>query len=329
MQLDDPAFSIPTGSPSPLDPQMREFLNRMSEGYRRFPRCDTLTIPEAREVAEQVRAPWAVGGPSMNRTVEHQVSTRHGDVRVRVYYPQRRSSRAALMYLHGGGFVLFSIDTHDRLMREYAERAGIVVIGVDYTLAPDARFPRPLDECVDALRWVANQAVALDVDATELFVGGDSAGASLAIGVGLTLRDANDDLLKGLVLNYGSFGTNMYRNSMVRYGAGDYGLSLHDIVWFRGLYLSKGRDFCDPRVNILNADLSGLPPVCMVVAECDPLSDDSAELENRLLAARVEVTAWTYPGTVHSFLEAISIAEVASRALDDTALWLRKCTRVC
>jgi acetyl esterase len=329
MQLDDPAFSIPTGAPSPLDPQMREFLNRMSEGYRRFPRCDTLTIPEAREVAEQVRAPWAAGGPSMSRTVEHHIPTRHGDIRVRVHYPAERSSRAALVYLHGGGFVLFSIDTHDRLMREYAQRAGIVVIGVDYTRAPDARFPRPLDECVDAVRWVVDQAAVLDVDATQIFLGGDSAGASLSMGVALTRRDANEHLLKGLVLNYGSFGTNLYRNSMVRYGAGDYGLSLHDIIWFRGLYLSKGSDFGNPRVNILDADLSGLPSVCMVVAECDPLSDESLELEDRLRAVGVDVTARTYPGTVHSFLEAISIAEVAARAFDDTALWLRKRSGVC
>jgi acetyl esterase len=316
MQLDDPAFSIPTGAPSPLDPQMREFLNRMSEGYRRFPRCDTLTIPEAR-------------GPSMSRTVEHHIPTRHGDIRVRVHYPAERSSRAALVYLHGGGFVLFSIDTHDRLMREYAQRAGIVVIGVDYTRAPDARFPRPLDECVDAVRWVVDQAAVLDVDATQIFLGGDSAGASLSMGVALTRRDANEHLLKGLVLNYGSFGTNLYRNSMVRYGAGDYGLSLHDIIWFRGLYLSKGSDFGNPRVNILDADLSGLPSVCMVVAECDPLSDESLELEDRLRAVGVDVTARTYPGTVHSFLEAISIAEVAARAFDDTALWLRKRSGVC
>ncbi|MFT4508626.1 alpha/beta hydrolase fold domain-containing protein [Caballeronia sp. 15711] len=322
MEFDDPVFSIPTGMPTPLAPQMREFLNRMTEGYRRFPRCDTLTIHEAREVAEQVRAPWAKGGPLMRRTDEHRVPTRHGDIRVRVHYPAERRLSGALIYLHGGGFVLFSIDSHDRLMREYAQRAGIAVIGIDYTRAPDARFPQALDESVDVVRWVEDHAGEWDIDATQLFVGGDSAGASLSMGVALTLRDAHESLIKGLVLNYGSFSTNLFRNSMVRYGAGDYGLSLHDIIWFRGLYLSKGSDFNDPRVNILRTDLRGLPPVYMVVAECDPLHDESVELERLLEAADVGVTARIYPGTVHSFLEAISIASVASDALDDTASWM-------
>ena len=169
---------------------------------------------------------------------------------------------------------------------------------------------------------MADHAGELDIDATQLFVGGDSAGASLSMGVALTLRDAHESLLKGLVLNYGSFSSNLFRNSMVRYGAGDYGLSLHDIIWLRGLYLSKGSDFNDPRVNILRTDLRGLPPVCMVVAECDPLHDESVELERLLEAAGVGVTARTYPGTVHSFLEAISIASVAADALDDTARWM-------
>ncbi|MFM0281373.1 alpha/beta hydrolase fold domain-containing protein [Paraburkholderia sediminicola] len=323
MEFDDPAFSIPTGAPAPLDPQMREFLRRTGEGYRRFPRCDTLPVAEARAIAETVRAPWAAGGPAMQRSDEHHVATRHGDVRVRIHYPAQRESRGALVYLHGGGFVLFSIETHDRLMREYAQRAGIAVIGVDYTRAPDARFPQALDECVDVVRWAGQQAGRLELDAAQIFIGGDSAGASLSMGAALTLRDANEPLLKGVVLNYGSFGSNLFRDSMVRYGAGDYGLSLHDIVWFRGLYLRHGRDFNDPRVNLVRADLAGLPPVCMVVAQCDPLHDDSVELERRLVSAGVEVTAKTYVGAVHSFLEAVSISALAAEAFDDTARWLR------
>lgn len=322
MYFDDPAFTIPTGTPAPLDPQIAEFLRRMAADASQYPRRDTLSIEQGRANAEKVRLPWAQGGPEMARTVEHQVATRHGDVRVRVYYPAERRLPGAFIYIHGGGFVLFSIDTHDRVMREYAERAGVVVIGVDYTRAPEAKFPQPLEECVDVVRWVAASGQALDIDASQIFLGGDSAGANLSMGTALTLRDDNQPLLKGLVLNYGGFGSNLFRNSVVRYGAGDYGLSLHMMIWFRGMHIRHGKDFFDPRVDILRADVTGLPPAWLVVTECDPLHDDSIELERKLREAGVDVAAKVYPGTAHSFLEAVSIAAVAGEAFDDTARWL-------
>lgn len=322
MHYDDPAFTIPTGAPAPLDPQMKVFLERTAAAAAKFPRRDTLSIAEGRANAEQVRLPWAKGGPVMARTEEHQVPTRHGEVRIRVHYPEQVSLPGALIYIHGGGFVLFSIDTHDRLMREYAERAGIVVIGIEYTRAPEGRFPQPLEECVDVTRWVSAQAGRLGIDPGQLFIGGDSAGANLSMGTSLTLRDEGGIALKGIVLNYGGFSSNLFRNSVVRYGAGDYGLSLHMMIWFRGMHIARGEDFTDPRVDILRANVGGLPPVFMVITECDPLHDDSLELEKKLLAADVAVSSKVYPGTVHSFLEAVSIADVAAQAFDDTAAWL-------
>lgn len=321
--LDDPAFTLPTGAPAPVDPQIAEFMRLMAKDAAQYPRRDTLPIEEGRANAEKVRLPWAQGGPQMARTVNTEVATRHGKVRVRIHYPAERRLPGAFMYIHGGGFVLFSIDTHDRVMREYAERAGIVVIGIDYTRAPEAKFPQPLEECVDVLRWIAAQARELSIDADQLFVGGDSAGANLSMGTALTLRDEGQGgLIKGIVLNYGGFSSNLFRNSVVRYGAGDYGLSLHMMIWFRGLHIRHGKDFFDPRVDIMRADLRQLPPVWMVVTECDPLHDDSIELERLLKAAGVDVSAKVYRGTVHSFLEAVSISDAAVQAFEDTAAWL-------
>jgi acetyl esterase len=298
-------------------------MRRMAADASKYPRRDTISIEEGRSNAEKVRLPWAQGGPEMARTLNTEVQTRHGAVRVRIHYPAARRLPGAFMYIHGGGFVLFSIDTHDRVMREYAERAGIVVVGIDYTRAPEAKFPQPLEECVDVFRWIAQQAGDLDIDPRQLFIGGDSAGANLSMGTALTLRDEGQpDLIKGIVLNYGGFSSNLFRNSVVRYGAGDYGLSLHMMIWFRGLHIRTGKDFFDPRVDIVRADLRELPPVWLVVTECDPLHDDSIELERLLRAAGVDVSAKVYPGTVHSFLEAVSIADVAGEAFDDTSAWL-------
>ncbi len=318
--------TIPTGLPAPLDPQIAEFMRRMAADAAQYPRRDTVSIAEGRAIAEKVRAPWAQGGPAMERTVERMVPTRHGEVRIRVYHPRRRALPGAFVYIHGGGFVIFSLDTHDRVMREYAERAGIVVIGIDYTRAPEGAFPRPLDECVDLVLWLADGGAAeLGVDPAQLFVGGDSAGGNMSAGTCYCLQQmGRPNLLKGMVLNYGAYDTSPYCAAAVRYGAGDYGLSLHMMIWFYLLYLGPGNhpNYSDPRMHLISADLTGLPPALMVVTECDPLYDSNIAMRDRLQAFGVDVTAKVYPGTVHSFLEAVSIADVAGEAFDDTVRWI-------
>ncbi|HVK31162.1 MAG TPA: alpha/beta hydrolase fold domain-containing protein, partial [Burkholderiaceae bacterium] len=118
------------------------------------------------------------------------------------------------------------------------------------------------------------------------------------------------------------YSTELYRESVVRYGAGEYGLSLHMMVWFYGLYLRRPEDFRDPRLASLTARLEGLPPACLAITECDPLHDDSVLMAARLREAGVAVTDVLYAGTIHGFLEAVSIADVAGRAFDDAARWM-------
>ncbi|MES2533933.1 MAG: alpha/beta hydrolase fold domain-containing protein [Pseudomonadota bacterium] len=324
MRFEDPAISVPIPIRSKLDPQIEQFVRAMEVDSSRFGRRETLSIAEAREVAEAVRKRWVAGGPTMENTVEHMADTRHGKVRVRVHYPKLRALPGVFVYLHGGGFVLGSLDTHDRVMREYAERAGIVVIGVHYTRAPDAKFPQPMQECADVLRWVATNGALLDVDTSQLFVGGDSAGAIFSMGASLEMRDRGERLLKGIVLNYGSMSSNLCRNSVIQYGGGDYGLSLMSMLWFRAMHFTSGDEFTDPRIDILRADLRGLPPTWMVVAECDPVHDDMIALDQKMREAGNEVRMKVYPGTAHSFLEAVSISDVAVEAFEDTARWLRE-----
>jgi len=116
----------------------------------------------------------------------------------------------------------------------------------------------------------------------------------------------------------------LYQDSVVRYGAGDYGLSLHMMVWFYRNYLGRKADYTDPRMNLLDADLHDIPPAFLVIAECDPLYDGQIEMVDTMKAAGVDVDAKVYKGTVHSFLEAVSIADVASVAFDDTVRWLQQ-----
>jgi acetyl esterase len=308
--------------PAPLDPQIQRFVDEMAADAAKYPRRDTVSIAEGRDIAEKVRAPWAAGGPVMASTTERTIPTRHGDVLLRIYKPKDLRTSAAMFYIHGGGYVLFSIDTHDRLMREYAERGGMVVIGINYTRAPEAQFPQPIEECIDATKWISAHAAELGFDPAQLFIAGDSAGGNLSLNTCMALRDEGRQLVRGMVLNYTGFSTNLYRDSVVRYGAGQHGLSLHMMVWFFRNYLSRPEDHADPRMNLLAADLHDIPPVFNVITECDPLYDDCMDMTTLMQQQGVDVTAKVYKGTVHSFLEAVSVADVAGEAFDDTVRWI-------
>lgn len=322
----DPAFAVSTqgAKAAPLDPQIQLFVQRMAADASKFPRRDTVSIAEGRDIAEKVRAPWAAGGPAMAHSTEHQVPTRHGEVLIRTHYPKERRMPGAFFYIHGGGFVLFSIDTHDRLMREYAERAGILVIGINYSRAPEARFPQPIEECIDTVSWLIANAAEIGFDPAQFFIGGDSAGGNLSLCTSMHFRDLGHSPIRGMVLNYTGFSTDLYQDSVVRYGAGDYGLSLHMMVWFYRNYLGRKEDYTDPRMNLLDADLRGIPPTYLVITECDPLYDGNIDMVAKLKVEGVDVESKVYKGTVHSFLEAVSVADVAGVAFDDTVRWLRK-----
>src|SRR5687768_15075269 len=147
----------------------------MGLAFARYPNLNDLSPVEMRRACEVVRAPWAAGGPTMARRIDRVVPTPVGDVRVRVHNPSSRSSKPAVIYMHGGGWKLFSIDTHDRLMREYAARADMVVIGVEYALAPEAKFPIAQQQVVHVMRWACEHCAQLDVDPNRIALGGDSA----------------------------------------------------------------------------------------------------------------------------------------------------------
>lgn len=311
-------------APAPLDPEIAHFVKEMRSDALQHPPRESVPIVQARDIAEQVRGRWAQGGPEMLRTRDMRVPTRHQPVRIRVYEPVAAPSAPAFVYLHGGGWVLFSIDTHDRLMREYADQTGRVVIGVDYSRAPEARFPQPIEEVVDILRWLAaDGGAALGLDLSRLVLGGDSAGGNISVAAAMILRDAGHDILSALVLNYGSYDMGALSESVVRYGGGDYMLTTHMMHWFRWHYLRRPEDAAHPHASPLYGSLDGLPPALLVVAECDPLHDGNAAMHKALKQAGNDVEMRVYPGTVHSFLEAMSIAAVARRALDETAEWLR------
>jgi acetyl esterase len=305
-----------------LAPDMRRFQRWLADAYGQHPALADLSLPEARRIAERVRAPLAQGGPRMARTQELQIDTAHGALRLRVHTPTAAPRHPALVYLHGGGWVFFSIDTHDRLMRELAARAGRTLIGVDYARAPEARYPVALEQAVAAFRWARAEAAALGLEADRIALGGDSAGANLALAAGLVLRDAGEPV-DALLLNYGVYGDDDTTVSYLRFDGPAYNLGRDEMRGFWDRYLGRARPVDDPLAVPLKARLAGLPRCCLVVPECDVLRDDSLALAERLRGAGVAVALQRHPGAVHSFLEAVSMSETAERGLAQSSAWLR------
>jgi acetyl esterase len=305
-----------------LTPDMRRFQRWLAAAYAKHPPLDSVGLPEARMIAERVRAPLAQGGPTMVRRHDLQVDTPHGPVRVRLHTPTEGRRHPALLYLHGGGWVFFSIDSHDRLMRELAARSGRVVIGVDYARAPEARYPVAREQAAAAWRWARDNAATLGLDPQRIALGGDSAGANLAITAALQLRDAGERP-DALLLNYGVFGDDDRTESYTRFDGPGYNLGRDEMRGFWDRYAGESRPIADPLAVPLRADLTGLPRCCLVVPECDVLRDDSLRMAERLRAAGVAVALQRHAGAVHSFLEAVGMSGTAERALADSGAWLR------
>jgi len=301
-----------------LDPSIRQFQLRVAADYERHSSGVEGTIEERRRVAELVRAPWTEGGPEMAETIELRVGARQ--VPIRIHRPLADPGLPVLIYAHGGGWMIFSLDTHDRLMREYASRARVTVVGVDYSLAPEKKFPEPVEEIVGVVRWLRTEGAAERLDASRVAIGGDSAGANLAIATNLALLVAGEPALDAQLLNYGAFDPEP-RSSYASFDGPDYNLTSDEMADFWKNYLPSNQAD-NPLARPLLADLSGLPPTFLCIAECDILSDENWEMAKALEAAGVDVTAKGYAGATHSFLEAVSISPLADRALAEASEWL-------
>lgn len=302
------------------------FRDELARAYGAHGPLAGLPIGRARAVAEAVRAPWAQGGPAMSLSVDRVLDLDGRPLRARFHLPGAQPD-GMLVYAHGGGWTLFSVDTHDRVMREYAARANALVVGLDYSLAPEAHFPRPVRELAALLRLLRASAAdvgGLDPRTLRMAVGGDSAGANLAVSAALTLRDAGErDTLCAILVNYGALDPAQDRPSYRLYDGPAFNLGAAEMRGFWEGYVPCAAARADPAAAPLRARLAGLPPVFLTIAECDVLASENHALADLLAAAGVRARAVVYPGMLHSFLEAVSVSPTADRAFADAAAWLR------
>jgi acetyl esterase len=277
----------------------------------------------ARAVTEAVNLPLCAGGPQMAESVDRWLPIRGRRLLCRLHRPAA-GALPVLVYIHGGGWVWNSIDTHDRLMREYAGSGGCAVVGPDYALSPEAAFPEALEECAAVVRWIVAEGAAWGLDPTRIVIGGDSAGANLAMGAALLLRETDPDLkLRGLLLNYGVFDADLRTPTYEEFAEG-YFLTREKMRFYWECYCPRPADRLNPLASPLRADLKGLPPVLLHISELDVLAAENRAMAARLRAAGVELETETFPGTAHGFLRALNHVGAARKAAAAGGAWLRR-----
>jgi acetyl esterase len=251
-----------------------------------------------------------------------------GDLQLRLYKPATESGNGgvapALVWFHGGGWVIGSIETHDSLCRSLANAAQIAVVSVDYRLAPEHPFPAGLEDALASIRWVAANGSAMGIDSGRLAVGGDSAGGNLAAAACQQLRDAGPPLRFQLLV-YPVVDARFTTPSIDENAEG-YFLTKEAMFWFREHYLSGGEDPADPRVSPGRAPDSaivGLPPGLVVTAEYDPLRDEGEIYGERLRAAGVDMAVSRYDGMVHGFMSMADLLPDGRAAIDEASITLR------
>jgi acetyl esterase len=248
-------------------------------------------------------------------------------VPVRLYRPAGVSATTplpALVYFHGGGWVIGDLETHDVLCRQYTAAAGISVVSVDYRLAPEHKFPAALDDAWSATRWVAAHAADLGIDAGRLAVGGDSAGGNLAAVVALRARDAGAPALALQLLLYPVTDVAAEAPSYTDFADG-FMLTRESMRWFIAHYLDDRREATDWRVSPLRAaSLAGVAPALVVTAGFDPLRDEGDAYARRLREAGVRVDHLCYGGMIHGFAPMGRLIDTGMRAVAHIAASLRQ-----
>lgn len=300
-----------------LHPQVQAYLDRLARAD--FGSVHTFTPEQAREGWRRQIA--LLGEPEPVANIENRTVAGIGGLRI--YTPDGEGPFPALVFFHGGGFMLGDLDTHDGLCRGLANGAECVVVSVDYPLAPEHKFPAAPDACFAATQWVAGQAASIGVDATRIAVGGDSAGGNLAAVVAHMARDNGGPALTFQLLIYPDLDFRRTNFSITEY-AGKYGNISRDAQhWFMDSYLNSSEEKLDPRVSpLLAPDLAGLPPALIVTAEYDALRDEGEAYGQRLEEAGVPVTVARYPGMIHEFVR--HPFDDSKRARLDAATALRK-----
>ena len=301
-----------------LHPQIQQVLKVMAE--LNLQPIEAMTPAEARAQMEATAQSRKAEPLPVDRVEERMIPGPAGNIRLRLYWPNGAVPVPAIVYFHGGGHVIGSLDTHDLIARNLCAGAEALVASVDYRMGPEHRFPAAVDDCFAALEWVHRNAGSLGADPDRVGVHGDSAGANLAAVVALLARDAGGPRLRLQSLVYPVADYNLAGDSYEKYARGCGLLTKEAMVWFRDHYLRGPADADDWRASpIKAASFAGVAPAIVVTAECDVLHDEGQRYAEALHRAGIPVEYKEYPGMIHGFLGMVPVVDDAMNA--QRAVW--------
>jgi acetyl esterase len=306
----------------PLAPQAEHFLNIVNASGN--PPLHTLGAEKAREAHENRPDYLAPEWVSMFRVLEHVIETPDTDIPVRSYQAiEAKHPLPILVFYHGGGMVIGTLDSYDTLCRQLASQSECIVVSVDYRLAPEYKFPTAVNDAYAALEWTLSHAHNFGGDPSNIAVGGDSAGGNLAAVVAIMARDHSLNAIKFQLLIYPA--TAPHANSASHFTfAKNYFLERDTVLWFHNSYIQSDKDREDFRYAPLIADsLRNLPPALVIVAAYDTLRDEGVAYAERLQESGVSVELQEYDGMFHPFVSLAGILDEGKRAITASANALR------
>ncbi len=282
-----------------VDPEMEPALARMNARMAERAAMGAVPIEEMRNRARQDFAALNANPPDIALVEDSTVSGPFGVRKVRIYDAcGQRENAPGLIYFHGGGWIVGDLDTEDTKLRRLALHSKVRIVSVDYVLAPEYKFPKPLQDCEAAAQYLHDKAQSFGLDANRLAIGGASAGANLALATALSLRDAGRSWLRHMLLFYGVFDMASTAPSRTLFAQG-YGLGADAMALFYTLYLRPDDTPQNPMASPLRADLQGLPAAFINAAGLDVLRDDSRQLAQKMRAAGCRVEFCETPGVIH------------------------------
>lgn len=304
-----------------IKPEMQVVIEKLASfGDTPLPQLTAVQARKNHTATDAVMAvmkDYHITAPVFNvDTVGKEIPVTGSTVHVRIYTPKGITSNLpVIVYYHGGGFVIANIDVYDTSAKLLSANTGAIVVSVAYRLAPENKFPTAHNDAFDAYKWVAQNAASIRGDVNKLALAGESAGGNLAVATAIKARDQSVKAPVAILSIYPIAGADTNTESYIKY-ADAKPLDKPSLLWFTANYINTPAEAMDPRLNLVAANLTGLPQVTIINAELDPLQTEGGQLADKLKAAGVSVERKVYTGVTHEFFGMGAVVPDAKDAED-------------